>query len=177
MKTNKREVTKGQSRCWLIPTEIRAISECLIKNRNKELYPIFRLLLETGLKYSKLAKLNWDSFNLRLGQVTIGKHKVLLSESASKSLMKIRELARSENQKVILIPYRSFWSRLEKICVRLGIEQTGVLTLRNTFAYIHWITYQDKQKLLSDLQIKNGRHLPSAIFQSRQRPLFQEVRL
>ena len=173
--TASRGVTKEHPAKWLSDTEIKAISAELELSHNPEHLIIFQLLLCTGHKFSRLAKVTWGEFNARLGILYLGDRAVRLPDTVAKGLLGLREFATGEDKPIIKTRYKKFWEALERVCNRLGIEQTGVLCLRNTFALKHWTAYQSRAKLRHDLGLTSLRHLPKEIFQTRPQSLFQGV--
>ena len=176
--TNKKRERAGRAeinRQWLIDSEIQAIAEKLGQDHNPQSLIIFSLILSTGQKFSRLAKLDWSSFNGRLGIIRIADRSIRLTETVAKGLELLREQATGEKQKLFSLKYEKFWHYLARACARSDIPEIGVLELRNTFALKHWQTYQSKARLKDDLGLYSLRYLPKEIFQARPAPLFQGV--
>lgn len=166
--TPRRDGIKKQ---WLDDCEVKAISEFLSAKKNKQAYLSFTLLLSSGVKYSRLKKaLLWGSYNSRLHIIRVGDRSIRVTKSVAKALLMERDNATSENSPVLTIHYKRLWDSIESACVRLKIEPSGVLTLRNTYARRHWQTYQSKHRLKRDLGLSSLRHIPKAIFQDSTPP-------
>ena len=168
-------MTKEQALKWLTDSQIRDISGELALAQNPQHLISFQLLLSTGQKFSRLAKARWGAFNARLGIIRIGDRSIRLPANLAQGLEGLRESALAEDDPILTIKYKKFWAVLEKVCVRLGIEPSGVLSLRNTFALRHWQAYQSRARLREDLGLSSLRHLPKEIFQARPQALFQGV--
>ena len=163
-------------RHWLSDSEIRAIADFLSKAHNKEHLIIFSLLLSTGQKFSRLSKVTWDCYNSRLSILRLGDKAIAIPHTVATNLETLREQATGETAHIFKMPYKRFWSYLEKACVKLDIEQSGVLILRNTFARRHFETYHNRKRLMRDLNLTSLRHLPRSLFkQTRPQALFQGV--
>ena len=176
-KSSNRAGIKPQSLLWFSKQEIKAVLTELEQVANVQYSLIFKLLLATGQKYSRLAKTPWGNFNSRLGILYLKNGRsVFLPDNTAQELSEYRETAKSELEPIIKLQYKKFWEKLEGICVRLDIKKSGVLTVRNTFAFEHWKTHKSKHKLQSDLGLSSLRYLPKEIFQTKQgTALFQGV--
>ena len=161
---------------WLSDKQIRDIAGFLSSLKNRENHIIFGLLLCTGQKFSRLAKVQWDSYNARLRIIRVGDRAIKLTESVATGIEGLRQEAKGESEPIIKMKYKKFWQNLETACDRLGIEPSGVLSLRNTFAMKHWQTHNSRSKLMDDLGLTTLRSLPKEIFQTRPAPsLFNGV--
>ena len=169
---SKRAETK---QLWLTDSQIKGLVGELAKCLNPQHLIAFELLLLTGQKFSRLAKVKWGDFNARLGIIYLNDKAVRLPVATAKLLKELRESAQSETAPILTIKYKKFWHYLERACLNLGIEQSGVLTIRNTFARRHFETYQSRARLKSDLGLYSLRYLPKEIFQAKPLPLFQGV--
>ena len=165
----------GTKRLWLKDHEIKGIAESLAMLQNPESHIIFGLLLSTGQKFSRLAKVRWNDFNARLGIIRIGDRSVKLPESVVKGIEALREKAISESHPIISLQYSKYWHYQSRASVRAGFSECGVMEVRNTFCLKHWQAYQDKARLKADLGLSNIRHIPKEIFQAGPAPLFQGV--
>ena len=160
---------------WFIDSEVSQIATFLATKQNPESLIIFALLLSTGQKFSRLKSIKWDNYNGRLGIIRLGDRSIKIPDSVAAGFELLRETAVSENQPIISKLYRVFWRELETACDRLGIENSGVLSIRNTFARKHFETFQSKQKLQSALGLTTLRSLPTSIFLPKPESLFDGV--
>ena len=173
MDTLKRDDKKEQI-IWLSNEQIKVLSVDLRRVKNKQHFLAFSLLLNTGRKFSKLAKIRWRSINLRLGLIYLNDRVVKLTKETIEVLEELRETATNEHEKIFSVKFEKFWHKFARICADQKMPQMGAKVLKHTFARRHYQIYQDKKKLAHAMGLSTVRYLPKQIFENiNPIPLFQ----
>ena len=152
----------SRKRKWLTDNELKTLSDLL----KGEAQIILQITSGTGVKYSKIAKSRWHSFNKTTGTLILNGVARKLPNETVNLLLALRENAKSENDLIFKLIYKKCWEKLSRVYYKAGIcQKLGCFKLLKwSFARRHFTIHRSKTKLAEAMGLRTVRWLPKEIF-------------